>query len=79
MVLSRAAWRDSSRRRPVSTRTASASRITWFKRVVDYRRLADAFAAGTPDGLREWLLFCCEALEAGAAEAKSIADAARGK
>ncbi len=53
--------------------------VTWFKRVVDYRRLADAFAAGTPDGLREWLLFCCEALEAGAAEAKSIADAARGK
>jgi hypothetical protein len=51
--------------------------VTWFKRAGEYRSLAAAFASGGPDGLRDWLVFCCEALEAGAAEAKSIADAAR--
>ena len=34
------------------------------------------FASGTPEGVRAWLLFCCEAFEAGAREAKSISDAA---
>ena len=51
--------------------------VTWFKRAAEYRSLSGAFASGGPDGLRDWLVFCCEALEAGAAEAKSIADAAR--
>ncbi|MFC9981647.1 oxidoreductase [Gordonia sp. NPDC127522] len=51
--------------------------VTWFKRVGDYRTLATSFGAGTESGLRDWIIFCCEALEAGAAEAKSIADAAR--
>ena len=51
--------------------------VTWFKRVGEYRTLATNFGAGTESGLRDWIIFCCEALEAGAAEAKSIADAAR--
>lgn len=52
--------------------------VTWFKRVVEYRAAAADFATGTPDGLARWILLTCEALEAGAAEAASIADAARG-
>ncbi|WP_238421699.1 oxidoreductase [Gordonia sp. 'Campus'] len=51
--------------------------VTWFKRVVEYRELATGFATGSASGLRDWIVFCCDALEAGAAEAKSIADAAR--
>lgn len=51
--------------------------VTWLRRADDYRRLSAAFAAGDPDGLRDWILLCCEALEAGAGEAASIADAAR--
>ncbi|MCR5980214.1 oxidoreductase [Gordonia jinghuaiqii] len=51
--------------------------VTWFKRVAEYRELAAGFATGSPSGLARWIVFCCEALEAGAAEAKSIADAAR--
>ena len=49
--------------------------VTWLKRINDYRSFARGFAGGTPEGLGNWILLCCEALEAGAAEAKSIADA----
>jgi hypothetical protein len=43
-----------------------------------YRRYADAaeaFLTGEPDGVRDWLLFCCEAFEAGTREVTGIADA----
>ncbi|MFT4042825.1 MAG: oxidoreductase [Gordonia sp. (in: high G+C Gram-positive bacteria)] len=50
--------------------------VTWLKRVDDYRRLSAAFGTGDPDALREWIMFCCNAFVAGAAEARSIADAA---
>ncbi|MFW0789428.1 oxidoreductase [Gordonia sp. CPCC 205333] len=52
--------------------------VTWFRKVVEYHSAATDFAAGTPEGLRRWILLTCEALEAGAVEAGSIADAARG-
>jgi hypothetical protein len=41
-----------------------------------YREAARAFAKGGSDGLAEWLLFSCEAIQAGAREAISIAEAA---
>jgi Fic family protein len=40
-----------------------------------YRAAVTAFAKGG-DGLTEWLLFSCEAIEAGAREATSIAESA---
>ncbi len=51
--------------------------VAWLKRSPEYHRLAQEFGAGTPDGLGAWIVLCCEALEAGAAEAASIAEAAR--
>ena len=51
--------------------------VHWLKRSDDYRRLGAGFSSGTPEGLAEWIIFCCAALTSGAAEAKSIADAAR--
>jgi hypothetical protein len=50
--------------------------VYWMRNAADYRKAAAAFAAGTPDGVAEWLLMCARALEAGAREALSIADAA---
>jgi len=43
------------------------------------QRYSDAlagFASGEPDGVRAWLLLCCAAFEAGAGEARGIAEAA---
>jgi hypothetical protein len=50
--------------------------VYWMRNAAEYRGAAAKFASGTPEGLREWLLFSCRALEAGAREALSIANAA---
>ncbi|KMV22557.1 hypothetical protein [Mycobacterium heckeshornense] len=53
--------------------------VYWMRRGADYRDAANGFATGTAEGVRAWVLLCCRALQAGAREAVSIADAmARG-
>jgi hypothetical protein len=52
--------------------------VAWMRRSGDYRAAARGFASGTPDGLAAWLVLSSEALRAGAREALSIAEAARG-
>lgn len=49
--------------------------VYWLRRTEEYRAAAGAFATGRPDGVGEWLLMCCRALEDGAREALSIAEA----
>jgi hypothetical protein len=49
--------------------------VFYLRRSDRYRQAAAAFAKGG-EGLTEWLLFSCEAIEAGAREATSIAEAA---
>ncbi|MBB1019221.1 oxidoreductase, partial [Dietzia sp. DQ11-71] len=43
-----------------------------------HRAALQGYMSGTEEGVTEWLLHCCRALEAGAREATSIADAAGG-
>lgn len=50
--------------------------VYWMRRTEEYRDAAAAFATGQPDGVGNWLLMCCRALEDGAREALSIAEAA---
>ncbi|WP_132992403.1 oxidoreductase [Gordonia zhaorongruii] len=50
--------------------------VTWLRRLGEYRERSAAFATGDPGAVAAWIVLCCEAMEAGAAEAKSIADAA---
>jgi hypothetical protein len=50
--------------------------VFWLRRVDEYRSAAAGFATGQPDRVGDWLLLCCRALEDGAREALSIADAA---
>lgn len=50
--------------------------VFWLRRADEYRAAAAAFATGQPDGVGEWLVMCCRALEDGAREALSIAEAA---
>ena len=51
--------------------------VTWLRRLADYREASLNFATGDPQALTDWIVLCCQAMEAGAAEAASIADAAR--
>jgi hypothetical protein len=46
-----------------------------LRRAAEYREAAAAFAGGTADGVRSWVLHCCAQWEAGAREGVSIADA----
>ena len=50
--------------------------VYWMRRPDEYREAAAAFATGRPDGVGDWLLMCCRALEDGAREALSIAESA---
>ncbi len=50
--------------------------VYWMRRAGEYRAAAQQFAAGTADGVRQWLLLCCRGFEEGASEALSIAEAA---
>ena len=49
--------------------------VMWMRQPADYRDAARGFADGTPDGVGAWLVLCCRAMQAGAQEASSIADA----
>lgn len=75
-VLARAAARLTMTATGVDPKGLTVPEVAYFRRAERYRDTAGAFATGTPDGVREWLLFCCEAMETGAREARSIADAA---
>ncbi|WP_020420341.1 hypothetical protein [Amycolatopsis sp. ATCC 39116] len=75
-VLARAAARLTMTATGVDPKGLSVPEVAFLRRSARYRETAAAFATGSPDGVRSWLLFVCEALEAGAREAKSIADAA---
>ena len=50
--------------------------VFWLRRSDEYRAAAAGFATGQPAGVGDWLLMCCHALEDGAREALSIAEAA---
>lgn len=51
--------------------------VYWLRRAEEYRNAAAGFASGSRQGVGDWLLFCCRALEDGAREALSIAEALR--
>ncbi|SKX75494.1 Uncharacterised protein [Mycobacteroides abscessus subsp. abscessus] len=76
-VVARAASRLTSTSSGLDPHSLGVPEVTWFKKVDEYRSLATGFGTGEPAALGAWIVFCCEAMVAGATEAKSIADAAR--
>lgn len=74
-VVARAAARLTMVATGLDPKSLTVPEVACFRRVTRYRAAAEAFATGTPDGLREWLLFTCESLELGAKEAEGIAEA----
>lgn len=50
--------------------------VYWLRRAEEYRAAAAGFATGAAEAVGAWLVMCCRALEDGAREAMSIAEAA---
>jgi hypothetical protein len=75
-VLARAAARLTMIATGLDPKALTVPEVACLRRAARYRDAAESFATGEPDGVRQWLLFCCEAFEAGAREGTGIADAA---
>jgi hypothetical protein len=74
-VVARAAARLTMIASGLDPKALTVPEVACFRRLARYASLAEGFATGTPEGVREWLLFSCEAIETGAKEAKGISDA----
>lgn len=75
-VVARAAGRLTMIGSGLDPKGLTVPEVRYLRHSDRYAELARGFATGEPDALAAWLTFCCEACVAGAAEAKSIADAA---
>jgi hypothetical protein len=75
-VIARAAARLSMIGSGLDPKGLVVPEVAYFREQQDYAAAAEGFASGEPEGVGAWLVYCCRALEAGAREAKSIADAA---
>lgn len=49
--------------------------VAYFRRQNEYAEAVRGFVTGEPEGVGGWIVYCCRALETGASEAKSIANA----
>lgn len=74
-IVARAAARLSMIGSGLDPKGLSVPEVAHFRRQGDYRSAAEGFASGEPEGVGGWVVYCCRALETGAKEAKSIADA----
>lgn len=74
-VVARAASRLVCVATGLDTHNLGVPEVTWMRRLRAYRDGIDGFAAGTEQGVGGWVIQCCGALEAGAREATSIAEA----
>jgi hypothetical protein len=75
-VVARAAARLTSISTGLDPKGLGVPEVACLRRSAEYEAASVAFASGSLEGLAQWVLFVCSALEAGAREAKSIADAA---
>ncbi|WP_199431594.1 oxidoreductase [Qaidamihabitans albus] len=75
-VVARAAARLTMVASGFDPKSLTVPEVAYFRRSRRYRDAAESFATGEADGVREWLLFSCDAFEAGAREATGIAEAA---
>ncbi|MEI7913145.1 MAG: oxidoreductase [Mycobacteriaceae bacterium] len=74
-VLARAVSRLVTVSRGLDPHGLGVPEVYWLRRAEEYRATAAGFASGAPDAVGSWLLMSCAALEDGAREALSIAEA----
>ncbi|MDQ2583316.1 oxidoreductase [Saccharothrix yanglingensis] len=77
-VVARAASRLASIATGLDPKSLGVPEVMCLRRQNDYAAALHGFSTGDPEGIGRWIAFWCEALEAGAREARSIADAAAG-
>ncbi|MCE6999623.1 oxidoreductase [Saccharothrix sp. S26] len=75
-VVARAASRLASIATGLDPKSLGVPEVFCLRRQDDYASALHGFSTGDPEGITRWLLFFCEALQAGSREARSIADAA---
>jgi hypothetical protein len=75
-VVARAAARLTMVATGTDPKSLTVPEVAYLRRIAQYRHAAEAFVTGEADGVRSWLLFCCDAMEKGAREARGIAEAA---
>lgn len=74
-IIARAASRLTTITGGADPRGLGVPEVYWTRHRDEYRAAAEAFATGTPEGVRRWILHHLAGLEAGAVEARGIADA----
>lgn len=74
-VVARAAARLTAISTGLDTKGLAVPEVGHLRRAAEYRSTAAGFATGDPARVAAWLVHCCEAWQAGAREAHSIADA----
>lgn len=75
-VVARAASRLTAIATGLDAKGLAVPEVGHLRRAAEYRQAAAGFATGEREAVAAWLLHCCEAWQAGAREASSIADAA---
>lgn len=75
-VVARAAARLAMVQSGLDLHALSVPEVAHLRRVTEYRAVIADYTTGSQSALAGWIRFSCEALEAGAREGRSIADAA---
>lgn len=75
-IVARAAFRLVCVSTGLDPRCLGVPEVTFYRDPRAHRSALEGFVEGTPEGVAGWILHCCRALEAGAREAASIAEAA---
>lgn len=75
-VVARAASRLTSIATGLDPKSLGVPEVHCLRRQNEYAAALHGFSTGEPEGVAKWITFWCSAVEAGAREARSIADAA---
>lgn len=75
-IVARAAFRLVGVSTGLDPHSLGVPEVTFYRDPRAHRAALEGYLTGTETGVTEWLLHCCRALEAGAREAVSIAEAA---
>lgn len=74
-VVARAASRLVTIATGMDTHGLGVPEVQWMRKAGEYREAARGFAEGSPEGVTNWLLLCCNSMHAGALDALGIAEA----